>query len=354
MKPYQFGLHDHSWTETEWQELLERLVENNVVTWKEIASLVLGHLNPPQVGTGLASSAGFQKRYGHGNTLRVVINWLYGQKGICTDCGTRLELQADHKIPREQFDDPLQADYIENIELRCRRCNVVRRPSHKYGGKTHLTAEAALMWILFEIRPRNFHDFVRLCRLYGLTMSDIRMQEAWAMAHWLPWYDIDDEVSHTYDLLCWPDNAITRRRTGERLPGDPQPIHQNVPATCVFGFVAQSSQDLLPRFYEIPVTEIPFSTYNLGARPRNDIAITYRAPDRNNGTGPRLLPMPPRGQNLLVHGLRQPHQRFKLTFYTPSNSRRSIVLEAPRNLAGRRIRGLEPQARITTLEAVSP
>src|SRR5207253_1014354 len=77
------------------------------------------------------------------------------------------------------------ADFIENMVLRCRRCNVIRRRSHKFGGLTHLTAEAALMWILLVVRPLTHLDYIRMCRLYGMTMSDIRMNEAWAMAHWL-------------------------------------------------------------------------------------------------------------------------------------------------------------------------
>ncbi len=65
------------------------------------------------------------------------------------------------------------------------RCNVIRRPSHKLGGQTFLTTEAALMWILFVKRPKTYQAFEGLCRAYGLTMAHIRFQEAWAMARWL-------------------------------------------------------------------------------------------------------------------------------------------------------------------------
>ena len=41
------------------------------------------------------------------------------------------------------------------------------------------------MWILFVKRPRTYQEFERLCRDYGMTMANIRFQEAWAMAHWL-------------------------------------------------------------------------------------------------------------------------------------------------------------------------
>jgi hypothetical protein len=71
------------------------------------------------------------------------------------------------------------------MTLRCRRHNVIRRKSHKKGGLTYLTAEAALMWILFTKRPNTYQEFEKMCRHYGMTMANIRFQEAWAMAHWL-------------------------------------------------------------------------------------------------------------------------------------------------------------------------
>ncbi|WP_416237328.1 HNH endonuclease [Streptomyces marinisediminis] len=109
--------------------------------------------------------------------------WFYRQSGRCEDCGARLELQADHVETRQDHGD--RADRLENMLLRCRRCNVVRRPSHKQGGLTFLTAEAALMWILFIKRPRTYEEYAAMCKDYGMTMASIRFQEAWAMAHWL-------------------------------------------------------------------------------------------------------------------------------------------------------------------------
>lgn len=92
-------------------------------------------------------------------------------------------MQADHIIPKEELGDA--ANTLDNLTLRCRRCNVVKRPSHKQGGKTFLTAEAALMWILFTHQPSTYEDFAALCRDYGLTMATVRFEEAWAMAKWL-------------------------------------------------------------------------------------------------------------------------------------------------------------------------
>jgi hypothetical protein len=88
------------------------------------------------------------------------------------------------------------ADTLENITLRCRRCNVIRRPSHKKGGLTYLTAESALMWLLFTKKPRTYDEYKVLCRNYGLTMADVRFEESWAMARWLEregLYEIDQE-----------------------------------------------------------------------------------------------------------------------------------------------------------------
>ena len=174
---------DSAWSATDWRGLIEGFVTSRILSYKEIGALMLGHLNPSQVGTSIASKKTFQKQFAPRKTWQAVRQWHFLQTGRCQDCGTRLELQADHIIPREQLGD--EADLLENMTLRCRRCNVIKRPSHKQGGQTFLTTEAALMWILFVKRPRRYQDFERLCREYGLTMANIRFQEAWAMAHWL-------------------------------------------------------------------------------------------------------------------------------------------------------------------------
>ncbi len=174
---------DADWTEEHWRKLLDWLLAWSLLTAREITALVLGHLNPSQVGTSIASNKSFQKHFPPRKIMQAVIKWHFEQIGRCADCGTRLELQADHIVPREKLG--ADADKLKNITLRCRRCNVIRRPSHKHGGKTFLTAEAALMWILFTKGPKTYEEFERLCRNYGMTMANIRFQEAWAMAHWL-------------------------------------------------------------------------------------------------------------------------------------------------------------------------
>src|SRR5438552_2628975 len=98
-----------------------------------------------------------------------------------------LRVPDHHRAPRHQFArrDNCIPDRIGNMTLRCRRHNVVRRKSHKKGGLTYLTAEAALMWLLLVKRPKTYQEFEKLCRAYGLTMANIRFEEAWAMARWL-------------------------------------------------------------------------------------------------------------------------------------------------------------------------
>jgi hypothetical protein len=244
--------------------------------------------------------------------MRLVMDWVYAQNGHCVDCGTRLELQADHKKGRERFENPLDADYIENMTLRCRRCNVVRRPSHVFGGVTFLTAEAALMWVLLVVRPRTLRDFVRMCRLYGMTMSDIRMQEAWAMAHWLkrskpPGYEIEDETG-LYDVLLWGDNAVTRTQDGKGAPRGARVLRSRARATDVIGFLVNG--DRYPKAFEYPVSYLPFSTYDLGPREPQSLALRYLPPVREEEQAQQITGLPPRNMELITIGLRAQNEQF--------------------------------------------
>jgi len=193
----QYPENSQDWSQEQWKNLLNDLVKDGLVTYREIATLVLGHLNPSQVGTSIASKKTFQKHFPHRKCWEAVRKWHFEQTGKCVDCGTRLEIQADHIIPKQELGE--DADRLENMTLRCRRCNVIRRPSHKQGGLTDLTAEAALMWLLWTKKPVTYDDFKQLCRDYGLTMADIRFQETWAMARWLERegeYTIDDNSKY--------------------------------------------------------------------------------------------------------------------------------------------------------------
>lgn len=189
----EFPEFDADWNEDQWAKLLAWLIDSGLVTTQEVAALALGALNPPQVGTSIATKKSFQKNYPPRKTMQAVYEWHNSQRGRCEDCQTRLDLQADHIVPIQDIGE--EADRLENMTLRCRRCNVIRRESHKLGGLTFLTTQAALMWLLFTKRPRRYQDFELLCREYGLTMANIRFREAWAIAHWLSregLYEIDD------------------------------------------------------------------------------------------------------------------------------------------------------------------
>ena len=51
----RFPESDAEWTEEHWRKLINRLLTSGLLTVREIAALVLGHLNPSQVGTSIAS-----------------------------------------------------------------------------------------------------------------------------------------------------------------------------------------------------------------------------------------------------------------------------------------------------------
>lgn len=165
--------------ETDWSALVKSLVDDGIVTDKEVAECVLGALNPMQFGTSIASKAVYQAQYPPRKTFAAVEKWAFEQSGRCADCGTRLHLEVDHIIPRKEGG----ADALSNHTLRCRRCNSSRR--HAKGGVTELTTQAALTFVMLTHRPKTYPEYKQLCRDYGLTCSDIRLREGWVLAGWL-------------------------------------------------------------------------------------------------------------------------------------------------------------------------
>ncbi|HEY7310658.1 MAG TPA: HNH endonuclease signature motif containing protein [Gemmataceae bacterium] len=188
LKP-TFEAPDVTWTEEKWHNLVNILVRAGIVKWEEVAICVLGELNPPQVGTSIASNLNFQRLFAPGKCMQAVMAWFYGQSGRCAKCGRRLHMEVDHVKGKNEFikegRDPQEADTLANLQLLCKRCNVVKRESHLLGGLSFHTAQAALMWILLVKKPATYDAFKELCRRAGLTMADVRFQEAWAMAEWL-------------------------------------------------------------------------------------------------------------------------------------------------------------------------
>ena len=76
---------DSAWTEEHWQTLLKSLVEQGAVSFKEITALVLGHLNPSQVGTSIATKKTFQSHYPKRKCWAAVRAWHFAQQGRCVD-----------------------------------------------------------------------------------------------------------------------------------------------------------------------------------------------------------------------------------------------------------------------------
>jgi hypothetical protein len=177
------------WTEEQWHHFVTHIVERGIVKWKEVAMALCGELNPPQVGTAIASNKSFQKHYPPREIMKHVMAWFYQQDGKCALCGTRLFLEADHKESKQSFREagrnPEEADTVANLQLLCKRCNVIKRPSHALGGISFAPAQSVLVWILLAERPQSKLEFYKQCRRHGLTMANIRFDEAWALAEWL-------------------------------------------------------------------------------------------------------------------------------------------------------------------------
>lgn len=191
------------------------------------------------------------------------------------------------------------------------------------------------MWILFVIRPRTLDDFIRLCRLYGMTMSDIRMQEAWAMAHWLardepPAYGIEDDERGEYDIALWPDSAITRVDPDFELPPEAQRIYTRVSGNSVLGFITLQPDGRL-KFHEEEVSFIPFSTYDLGEHPPQALALFYS----RNGDVVKITGLAPRGMNLVAHAIRGKEQAFRLV---SSRDRAQSIALRPAKYRGRLVK----------------
>lgn len=183
------ALRSPDWSDEQWKGFVEDVVGTGVVDWKEVALAICGELNPPQVGTAIASNASFQRHFPPRGTMRSVMEWFYAQDGKCAVCGTRLFLEADHIKSKQEYREEglpeTDADRLDNLQLLCKRCNVVKRSSHVLGGLSFGPAQAVLMWILLAEKPRTKEAFSRLCRAHGLTMATVRFDEAWAFAVWL-------------------------------------------------------------------------------------------------------------------------------------------------------------------------
>ena len=169
--------------EKDWENFLQHLVSAKFTSYEEISKIILGALTPNQIGTQLASDKNFQKKYPKGKSWQAAKAWFYSQPLGCRHCKSLLQLEVEHLKSKVLFGE--EAHDLEYMILLCKRCNAKQRPSHKNAGKTKLSTGAALSYILLLKNPKTFDEYSKLCREYGLTVSDIRFQEAWALAIWL-------------------------------------------------------------------------------------------------------------------------------------------------------------------------
>ncbi len=147
-------------------------------------------------------------------------------------------------------------------------------------------------------------------------MADVRMQEAWAMAHWLsrndpPLYGIEDDENTSYDLLQWPTGTITRTDSGAAIPDHAERLYQNVRGDHSFAFLV-IGEDKRKKLFNYPVSWIAFSTYDLGEMPPYALAVRYTPPDRKNGRAQRVTPMPPASLEMVSHAMVAPNEKIML------------------------------------------
>jgi hypothetical protein len=145
------------------------------------------------------------------------------------------------------------------------------------------------MWILFSFRPRTLPDFVRMCRLYGMTMADVRMQEGWAMAHWLHRLGANHYVLETDATVCniliWADGGITRSWQNDSVPDVANAeiwTDRALPDQHLIALASIASEEgakARVHAFRYRVGNLPFSHYF--PDDGESLAITYRPPKRD-------------------------------------------------------------------------
>ncbi|MFM7366616.1 MAG: hypothetical protein ACKO2Z_02190, partial [Sphaerospermopsis kisseleviana] len=63
MNSSEYPSNSQDWSDEDWQKLLTDLIDSELISYKEVTALVLGHLNPPQVGTSIATNKNFQRQF---------------------------------------------------------------------------------------------------------------------------------------------------------------------------------------------------------------------------------------------------------------------------------------------------
>lgn len=204
------------------------------------------------------------------------------------------------------------------------------------GGKTYLTAEAALM--LDPPRDqaaRTRIDFIRMCRLYGMTMADVRMDEAWAMAVWLNrdanvGFDIagDDEPCV---VLRWHDNALTQRRPDDLHPNGAEVLADGARSSQLLTFISRTTAaPQVYRLHRMKLSYLPFSHYDLGERAANALAVLAHRPKADDVGNLIALPVLP------------PRERELITWQIHDDA--DVYVAEYRPVGGRAVRTIEPSS----------
>jgi hypothetical protein len=141
---------------------------------------------------------------------------------------------------------------------------------------------------------------------------------------------------HVYELITWPDGALTRRRSSDPpSPGEVSTLHSNVSGDATIAFVTSAGDDpRVFRLHEIAVSSVPFSTYDLADLPPSALAVIPTPPNRKTGTMSPLRALPPRGLQLERTILRAPTQLVRVEYRRNNKDR---IINGPATVAGKKL-----------------
>ena len=165
-----------------WKDVVINLIEKDFVSWKDVASLVLSSIHPPQICTSIGCQDGFKKIYKKGDRVHRLLEWLALQDGKCKKCGTTVDIQVDHIVSTSNIGD--YRDDVSNLQLLCRRCNSRKSKKHMEG-KTSLTQQAMLTYIVLSKKPKTVKEYQTICKRIGIKTTSIRLRESLALLQWM-------------------------------------------------------------------------------------------------------------------------------------------------------------------------
>lgn len=178
-------------TEENCERLIKDLVERGILDWRTIAKEMLQALQPPQTATHVTKYDGIKEIYERRKRWAPSRRWMYSQYGRCENCDRITSLTHDHIVESDVLG--LKADRLENLRFLCRRCNQSRH--WEKGNLLELGTAAAVMYLIFTEEPETLEKLTHLGRELGLTQSNQRFEEAWALAVYLysqDEYEIDE------------------------------------------------------------------------------------------------------------------------------------------------------------------